>query len=143
MLQIVILLCWVLALGLVVYLATESLRHRLWGRQRRKLAARKLWEFKKHHHFDPKLGRWVRKDDGSVLIDQAGDDRRLVLVIVGWLLLIVWEGYWILEIVERFSKATHPLQLPYVFLFVMLVGVPLAIYLYVRRRIRRSARLPV
>ena len=143
MLQIVILLCWVLALGLVVYLATESLRHRLWGRRRRRLAARRLLKFKKHHHFDPKIGRWVRKDDGSVLIDQAGDDRRLVLVIVGWLLLIVWEGYWISEIVERFSKATHPLQLPYVFLFVMLVGVPLAIYLYVRRRIRRSARLPV
>jgi hypothetical protein len=143
MLQIVILLGWVLALGLVVFLATESFRHRRWGRQRRKRAFRKLRRFKKYHHFDPKLGRWVRNDDGSVLVDEAGDDRRLVLILVGCLLLIVWEGYWISEIVERFSRATHPLQLPYGFLLLMLVGVPLGVYLYLRRRLRRSARIPI
>jgi hypothetical protein len=143
MLQIVILLGWVVALGLVVFLATESLRHRRWGRQRRKRALRKLLKFKKHHHFDPKRGRWVRNDDKSFVVDQAADDRRLVLILVGCLLLIVWEGYWISEIVERFSRATHPLQLPYGFLLLMLVGIPLAVYLYFRRRLRRSARIPI
>jgi hypothetical protein len=143
MLHIAILLSWVVALGLVVFLATESLKHRRWGRQRRKRALRKLLKFKKHHHFDPKRGRWVRNGDESFVVDQAADDRRLVLILVGCLLLIVWEGYWISEIVERFSRATHPLQLPYGFLLLMLVGVPLAVYLYFRRRLRRSARIPI
>ena len=143
MLHIAILLSWVVALGLVVFLATESLRHRRWGRQRRKRALRRLLKFKKHHHFDPKRGRWVRNDNASFVVDQAADDRRLVLILVGCLLLIVWEGYWISEIVERFSRATHPLQLPYGFLLLMLVGIPLAVYLYFRRRLRRSARIPI
>jgi hypothetical protein len=143
MLQIVILLGWVLALVLVVFLATESLRHRRWGRQRRKRALRRQLKFKRHHHFDPKRGRWVRNDDGSVVVDETADDRRLVLILVGCLLLIVWEGYWISEIIERFSRATHPLQLPYGFLLFMLVGVPLAVYLYFRRRLRRSVRIPI
>jgi hypothetical protein len=143
MLQIVILLGWVLALVLGVFLATESLRHRRWGRQRRKRALRRQLKFKRHHHFDPKRGRWVRNDDGSVVVDETADDRRLVLILVGCLLLIVWEGYWISEIIERFSRATHPLQLPYGFLLFMLVGVPLGVYLYFRRRLRRSARIPI
>ena len=143
MLQIAILLGWVVALGLVVFLATESLRPRRGGRQRRTRALRQRLKFKKHHHFDPKRGRWVRNDDKSFVVDQAADDRRLVLILVGCLLLIVWEGYWISEIVERFARATHPLQLPYGFLLLMLVGIPLAVYLYFRRRLRRSARIPI
>ena len=67
-----------------------------------------------------------------------------MLMILGWLLFVPWEAYWLLEIVERFYKTTHPWQLPYVFLFFMLVVVPLAGYLFIRRRIwRRSARLPI
>ena len=66
-----------------------------------------------------------------------------MLTILGWLLFVVWEGYWLLEIVEQFSISTKPLQLPYPSLFVVLVVLPLAVYLFFRRRrMRRSARIP-
>ena len=79
--------------------------------------------------------------DGMTPVDQAGDNRRLMLVFLAWLLFVLWEGYWILEIAERFSKSTHPLQLPYVFLFFMAVVVPFVGYLIFRRRMRQSARV--
>ena len=77
------------------------------------------------------------------LVDEAGEDRRLMLVFLGWLLFVLWEGYWFLEIAERFAKSTHPLQLPYVLLFFMVVVIPFAGYLVFRRITRRSARLSV
>ena len=144
MLQVVIILGWLVAVGLVIYLATQALKHRLWGRHQRKLRFRKVREFRRRHYFDQKRRRWVRNVDGVVLIDVAGEDRRFMLAVLGWLLLVLWEGYWLWEIVERFSKSTHPWQLPYPSLFFVLVIVPLAIYLFFRRRRkRRSARLPV
>ncbi|HME29303.1 MAG TPA: hypothetical protein VKE53_05510 [Pseudolabrys sp.] len=143
MLQIVVIFGWLIAFCLMAYLATRALKHRLLGRNRRKLALRKIREFRRHHHFDEKRQQWVRKIDGVALIDEAGEDRRLGLALIGWLLFVLWEGYWLLEIAERFSKASHPWQLPYVFLFFILVVVPLAGYLFIRRRMRRSARLPV
>jgi len=144
MLQIAIILGWIIAFGLMVHLVTQALKHRRLGRKQRKLAFSKIREFRRHHHFDVKRQRWVRNVDGVVIIDEANEDRRFMLALLWWLLFVLWEGYWLLEIAERFSKTTHPWQLPYVFLFVMLVVVPLAGYLFIRRRIRRrSARLPI
>ena len=74
-----------------------------------------------------------------VLVDEVIEDRRLNLVVVGLLAFVLWEGYWIWEIAQRYSE-THRLQLPYVFLFFILVVIPLAVYLFIRRRIRRSMR---
>ena len=144
MLQIVITLGWLIAFGLMAYLVTRALKHRLLGRKQRKLAFRKTREFRRHHHFNERQQRWVRNVDGVAIIDEANEDRRFMLMIFGWLLFVPWEAYWLLEIAERFSKTTHPWQLPYVFLFFMLVVVPLAGYLFIRRRMRRrSARLPI
>jgi hypothetical protein len=137
MLQIVTILGWLIACGLLVHLAMQAIRHRFHGRRRRSLAARNLREFKKHHHFDAKRQRWVRNLDDIVVVDEAREDRRLLLTLLGWLLLLLWEGYWIYEIVERFSNAARPLQLPYMFLFFMLVVIPLTIYSFARRRMRR------
>jgi hypothetical protein len=144
MLQIVIILGWLLAFGLAIHLAARALKHRLLERQRRRLAFRKMREFRRHHYFDRKRRRWVRNVDGVALIDQAAEDRWFMLAFLGWLLFVLWEGYWISEIVERFRNFTHPLQLPYVTLFFILVVVPLAVYLFFRRlRRRRLARFPV
>ena len=144
MLQIVIILGWLVAFGLAIHLATLALKHRLRGRHRRRQAFRELREFRRHHHFDQKQRRWVRNVDSVALIDQASEDRWFMLTFLGWLLFVVWEGYWLSEIVERFSNSTHPLQLPYVTLFFIVVVVPLAIYLFFRRQKRRRlARLPI
>jgi Ca2+/Na+ antiporter len=142
MLQIVMLLIWLIAFAFVVYLITQAVKHRLWGRRRERLVARKLGEFRKYHLFDPTVRRWVRKRDKTIIVDEAFEDRWFARALFAWLLLIVWEVYWVLEIVERFSKSTRPLELPYVFLFFVLFGVPLGVYLFFRWRMRRSARLP-
>ena len=138
MLNIVLILAWLIALGLAVYLAPGAVTHRLRGRQQRRLAHRKIRDFTRHHRFDERQQRWVRKD-GVVLVDEVSEDRRLNLVVLGWLLFVLWEGYWFWEIAQRYSE-TNRLQLPYVFLFFILVVIPLAVYLFIRRRIRRSMR---
>jgi hypothetical protein len=141
MLQIVLIFAWVIAVCLALYLATRAIRHRMLGRHRRKMELRRYRAFRRSHRFDQKQQRWIRKADGAVM--DVGEDRRFVLACVGLLLFVLWEGYWLLEVVERFSMSTHPLQLPYVFLFVLLVIVPLAGYFFFRRLMRRSIRLPI
>jgi hypothetical protein len=139
MLNIVLILAWLVAFGLALNLATRAVKFRLRGRQQRKLAHRKIRDFTRHHRFDERQQRWVRKDDGVVLVDEVIEDRRLNLVVLAWLAFVLWEGYWIWEIAQRYSE-TNRLQLPYVFLFFILVVIPLAVYLFIRRRIRRSKR---
>jgi len=140
MLLILILLGWIVALACIVYLATHAIGRRLVGRNRRKLFVRRVREFKRHHSFDEKRQQWVRKLDGVAVVDEASEDRRMMLVLLGWLLLVMWEVYWIFEIIERVSGNSKPLQLPYFFLFVVLVVIPLAVNMVFRRRMRRSAR---
>jgi hypothetical protein len=142
MLHIVIVLAWLIALGLAVYLATRAIKHRLLGRQKKKTDAKKIREFRRHHHFDEKRQYWVRNVDQVALIDDSVKDRRFVLTFIGWLLFILWEGYWLWEIREQFVASGH-LQLPYVFLFFILVVVPLAWYLLLRRKLRRLAMIPL
>ena len=109
---------------------------------RKKHALRTAREFRKNHHFDPKQKRWVRNVDRVALIDHSAEDRRIFLIVIGGLLFILWEGYWVLEIREQYV-ARGRLELPYVFLFFMLVGVPLALYLFLRRKLRRTAIIRV
>ena len=141
MLNIVLILAWLIAFGLAVYLAPRAVKFRLRGRQQRRLARRKIRDFTRLHRLDERQQRWVRKD-GVVLVDEVIEDRRLNLVVLGWLAFVLWEGYWFWEIAQRYSE-TNRLQLPYVFLFFILFVIPLAVYLFIRRRIRRSARRPV
>jgi hypothetical protein len=140
MLQIVIILGWILAFGLAVYLATHAIKRRLLGRRRTKSEFRRLRDFRRHHHFDEKAARWVRKVDGKQLVDEVVEDHRFNLVFFGWALFVLWEGYWFFELAQRFSETSRPLELPYFFLFFILVVLPLAVYLFFRRRLRRSAR---
>jgi hypothetical protein len=144
MLQIAIILAWVTALGLAIYLATQAVNRRLRGDRRERLEARKIRRFRRRHRFDEQQRRWVRKRDGVIVSTEAHEDRWFRITFFGWLLFILWEGYWIFEIVERARDTKGSLQLPYVFLFFVLVFVPLAIYWVWRRKKRRqSARLPI
>jgi hypothetical protein len=144
MLQIAIILGWLLALGLTIYLATQALRRRLRGGRRERLEARTIRRFRRRHRFDEQQRRWVRKRDGVIVSTEAHEDRWFRIAFFGWLLFILWEGYWIFEIVERARDTKGSLQLPYVFLFFVLVLVPLAVYWVWRRKKRRqSVRLPI
>jgi hypothetical protein len=138
---IVLILAWLLVFGLAVHLAPRAVKFRLLGRQQRKLERKKTQDFTRHHRFE-KQQRWVRKGDGVVLVDEVIEDRRLNLVVLGSLAFALWEGYWIWEVAQRYFE-TNRLELPYVFLFFILVVIPLTVYLFIRRRIRRSARRPV
>ena len=50
----------------------------------------------------------------------------------GVIAFLLWEAFWISEIVEM-SSSGRPLQLPYVFLLAVMVGVPTAIYFLSRK----------
>jgi hypothetical protein len=80
--------------------------------------------------------------DKVVLIDHSAKDRRIFLIFIFWLLIILWEGYWVSEIYEQYV-ARGRLELPYVFLFFMVVVVPLALYSFLRRKLPRVAINPV
>ena len=141
MLHIAIVLAWPIAFALAVYLATRAMKHRLWGRQERRRVLKRSREFRQQHHFDEKQQYWVRNVDQVPLIDDSVRDRRFYITFWGWLLFILWEAYWLWEIRARFVE-TGRLQLPYVFLFFILVVVPLAWYLFLRRKLRRLAMIP-
>ena len=51
----------------------------------------------------------------------------------GFIAFLLWEAFWISEIFERSSQTDRPLQLPYVFLFIMMVGIPAAAYFLSRK----------
>jgi hypothetical protein len=142
MLQIGLVVAWLIALSLAIHLATKAIKARLLGRRVRKQARKTAREFIKNHHFDPKQKRWVRNGDKVALIDHSADDRRIFLIFIFWLLFILWEGYWVLEIYEQYV-ARGRLELPYVFLFFMVVVVPLVLYSFLRRKLRRVAIIPV
>jgi hypothetical protein len=143
MLQIGLVVAWLIALSLAIHLATTAIKARLLGRRERKRALKTAQEFRKNHHFDPKQKHWVRNADKVALIDHSAEDRRIFLIFIFWLLFILWEGYWVLEIREQYV-ARGRLELPYGFLFFMVVGIPLALYLFLRRKLRRmAASLPV
>ena len=135
MLYIVIVLAWLIALGLAVYLASTAIKRRLSGRKERKRAQKRAKEFRSSHRLDEKRRYWVRNVDQVARNDHSVEDRRIFLTVVGWLLFILWEGYWVLEIREQYI-ARGRLELPYVFLFFIMVVVPLAWYLFLRRKLR-------
>ena len=80
--------------------------------------------------------------DQVALIDHSAEDRRIFLIFIFGLLFILWEGYWVLEVYEQYV-ARGRLELPYVFLFFMVVVVPLSLYSFLRRKLRRVAIIPV
>jgi hypothetical protein len=105
MLHIVIVLAWLIALGLAVYLANRAIKHRLWGRQERRRVLKRSREFRRHHHFDDKRQYWVRNVDQVPLIDDSIKDRRFSLTFIGWLLFILWRATGFGKLEHNSSKA--------------------------------------
>src|SRR5215467_6510926 len=101
MLQIGLVVAWLIALILMIRLAARAIKARRSGRRERNRALKAAREFREDHTFDPKQKRWVRNVDRVALIDHSAEDRRIFLLVIFWLLFILWEGYWVLEIREQ------------------------------------------
>src|ERR1700741_3008531 len=102
MLPILMILAWLVALGLAVYLAARSIKYRIAGRRRTRRGLKEGRRFRKDHHFDEKQGDWVRDEDRVPLIDQSAEYRRFNHASLGCVLFILWEGCCLLEIRERY-----------------------------------------
>jgi hypothetical protein len=145
MLYILIIIGWVITFGCFVYLAPQALKHRLFYGDQKKVAFRKFWGLRKRHQFGEGRQKLVQNLDGAVLpkANETSDGyRRRRIAFFEYLILFLWEAFWISEIAERFSNSSNPLQLPYAFLFVVLVGFPLAIHLYLRWLMQHSVHSP-
>jgi hypothetical protein len=126
MLQLLTIFGWIIALGCLIYLVAERVKTRPSERRRNKDAKGFL--------------RQGTRNTGSVALtkpNKVSVYRPREFAVFGFVVLFLWEGYWGLEITEYYSRS-NSLRLPYFFLFGMMVGVPLAIYLYSRRVLRRS-----
>lgn len=140
MLQIAIILGWILAVVVLLYLVVQAARHRFIRRDRKSSA--KL--FKKRRPSDQKNRDPVKRtpspeEHAAHKAHEAHLDFRRVMTIVGVFALFLWEAFWISGITDRFRWSANPFQLPYFFLFIVLIAIPVAVYFIARRMIRRSA----
>jgi hypothetical protein len=126
---LIIIVAWLFALGCFVYLAVETSRNRVHVRHYKSAIDQRFREFKKHHHYDEKHQKWVRKADGSIVRGRANWPRGRM--IFGIVILLLWELYWGSEV----SRAESFSQIPYFFLFIVMVAIPYAVYLIARPRL--------
>jgi hypothetical protein len=146
MLNVLIIVGWLLAILCMLYLAKELVKDRFHARRERKLAIRNAIRARRREQFMENRRRWAEINTGviqprpaeaqAVLDRRQKQNQRLF----GWVVLLLWQGYWVVEIVDQFKKSDKPLQLPYFFLFVMMVVIPYSIYWFSRRRGRRARR---
>jgi hypothetical protein len=133
---ILVLLAWLIALSCFIYLAAELRSDRAFERREKKAAVRTIQEFKKHHHYDGKRGKWVRNID-SVVLPRASDDLPRSIAMFGYFVLVLWEVYW----VSRIATTPNLSQVPILFSIVVMVGVPLTIHVFSRRILWPSTQL--
>jgi hypothetical protein len=141
MLQILIIVGWILAIGCMLYLAKELVKDRLRARSERKLAIRNAFRARRREQLIENRRRLMQRAGYAVPprpIAKAAD-RSQTQKLFGWLAFILWETYWLIEIADQFKKSEHPLQLPYFFLIIVMVVIPYSIFRFSRRRRRPSA----
>ena len=146
MLNILIIIGWLLAILCMLYLAKELVKDRFHARRERKIASRKAIRAKRREQFMENRRRWAEINTGVIQSRPAEaaanierrqkQNQRLF----GWVVLLLWEGYWIVEILDQFKKSDKPLQLPYFFLFVVMVVLPYSVYWFATRRSRLEKR---
>jgi hypothetical protein len=152
MLYIIIIIGWVITFGCFVYLAPQAIKHRLFYEDQNKVTNKKFWGLRRRHQFDERsqksvqnLGGAVPPKESEALPKESEASvryRRRRVALFEFLMLLLWEAFWISEIVERFSESSKPFQLPYFFLFVVLFGFPLAVHLYLRWIVEHSVHSP-
>ncbi|HZP68836.1 MAG TPA: hypothetical protein VFB29_02730 [Pseudolabrys sp.] len=143
MLQILMIIGWVLAIVCMLYLAKELVMDRLRARSERRRAIRDAIRARRRERLIENRRRLMQRAGQAVppAPRAATADRQQNQKLFGWLALILWQGYWLIEIADQFKKSDHPLQLPYFFLFVVMVVIPYAIYRFARRRNRHPRML--
>lgn len=146
MLNILIIIGWLLAIGLMLYLAKELVKDRFRARRERKLAIRNAIRARRREQFMENRRRWAEINTGVIqprpaeAAAYAERRQKQNQRLFGWVVFLLWEGYWIVEIVDQFKKSETPLQLPYFFLFMVMVVIPYCIYWFSRRRGRLARR---
>jgi hypothetical protein len=146
MLNILIIIGWLLAICLMLYLAKELVKDRFHRRRERKLAVRNAMRAKRREQFMENRRRWAEINTGVIqprpAEAQADYERRQRQNqrLFGWIVLLLWQGYWVVEILDQFKKSDTPLQLPYFFLFMMMVVIPYSVYWFSTRRKRLERR---
>jgi Ca2+/Na+ antiporter len=146
MLNILIIIGWLLAICCMLYLAKELVKDRFHARRERKLAIRNAIRARRREQFMENRRRWMELNTGVIQprpaeaaakIDRRQRQNQRLF---GWMILLLWQGYWIVEILDQFRKSDKPLQLPYFFLFVMMVVIPYSIYWFASRKNRLARR---
>ena len=146
MLNILIIIGWLFAICLMLYLAKELVKDRFHKRRERKLAIRNAIRARRREQFMENRRRWAEINTGVIqprpAEAAANVERRdrQNQKLFGWMVLLLWQGYWVVEIVDQFKKSDTPLQLPYFFLFMVMVVIPYCIYWFSRRRRRLAKR---
>ena len=146
MLNILIIIGWLLAICCMIYLAKELVKDRFHARRERKLAIRKAIRARRREQFMENRRRWAEINTGVIQARPAEaaakyerrqkQNQRLF----GWTVLLLWQAYWILEIVDQFRKSDTPLQLPYFFLFMVMIVIPYCVYWFASRKSRLERR---
>lgn len=146
MLNMLIIIGWLLAIGLMLYLAKELVKDRFHRRRERKLAIRNAIRARRREQFMENRRRWAEINTGVIQVRPAEvaayAERRQTQNqrLFGWVVFLLWQGYWVVEIVDQFRKSDKPLQLPYFFLFIVMVVIPYSVYWFRGRHKRRARR---
>jgi len=146
MLNILIIIGWLLAICCMLYLAKELLKDRFHARRERKIAFRNAIRARRREQFMENRRRWAEINTGVIQARPAEAAAKLERRqkqnqrLFGWMVFLLWQGYWIVEILDQFRKSDHPLQLPYFFLFVVMVVIPYCVYWFATRKSRRARR---
>ena len=146
MLNILIIVGWLLAIDLMLYLTKELVKDRFHRRRERKLAIRNAIRARRREQFMENRRRWAEINTGVIqprpaeAAAYAQRRQKQNQKLFGWMVLLLWQGYWIVEILDQFRKSDHPLQLPYFFLFVVMVVIPYSVYWFSTRKSRLERR---
>jgi len=146
MLNILIIVGWFLAICCMLYLAKELVKDRFRARRERKIAIRNAIRARRREQFMENRRRWTEINTGVIqprpAEAAASYERRQKQNqrLFGWVVLLLWQGYWIMEIADQFRKSDTPLQLPYFFLFVVMVVIPYTAYWFSSRKSRLERR---
>src|ERR1041384_5119073 len=127
MAQIFLIGGWLLAILCIALLAKDLIKaRRLTNPARAERRRRRLWLWRR---------RSVTQQPVIVEDPAVTDDVNIRPWIrpAGVVAFLLWEAFWISEIFERSSQTDRPLQLPYVFLLVVMIGIPAGAY-YLSRK---------
>ena len=111
MLNILIIIGWLFAICLMLYLAKELVKDRFHKRRERKLAIRNAIRARRREQFMENRRRWAEINTGVIqprpAEAAANVERRQKQNqrLFGWMVLLLWQGYWMVEIVDQFKKS--------------------------------------